>query len=58
MWYHTHDSESCGTHHDPVHLLWKGSTVHSVRQLSHFGLDIDDQSLVVPGHKQCMITPD
>ena len=36
----------------------KGSTVHSVRQLSHFGLDIDDQSSVIPGHKQCMVTPD
>ena len=32
--------------------------VYSVRQLSHFGLDIDDQSSVIPGHKQCMITPD
>ena len=36
----------------------KGSTVHSFRQLSHFGLDIDDQSSVTPGHKQCMVTPD
>ena len=36
----------------------KGSTVHSIGQLSHFGLDIDDQSSVIPGHKQCMVTPD
>ena len=36
----------------------KGSTVPSVGQLSHFGLDIDDQSSVIPGHKQHMITPD
>ena len=36
----------------------KGSTVHSVGQLSHFGLEIDDQSSAIPGHKQCMITPD
>ena len=30
----------------------KGSTVHSVGQISHFGLEIDDQSSVIPGHKQ------
>ena len=35
----------------------KGSTVHSVGQLSHFGLEIDDQSSAFPGHKQCMVTP-
>ena len=35
----------------------KGSIVHSVGQLSQFGLDIDDQSSPIPGHKQCMITP-
>ena len=33
------------------------STVHSVGQLSHFGLDINDQSTVIPGHKQQMVTP-
>ena len=30
----------------------------SVGQLSHFGLDIDDQSSVIPGHKRGMTTPD
>ena len=58
----THDSRSHCTHHAPVCLLWKGdgrgSTVHSIGQLSHFGLDIDDQSSAIPGHKQCMVTPD
>ena len=34
----------------------KGSIVHSVGQLSHFGLDID-QSSVIPGHKQRMLSP-
>ena len=36
----------------------KGSTVHSLWQLSHFGVEIDDQSSVIPGHKQHMVTPD
>ena len=36
----------------------KGSTVHLVRELSHLGLGIDDQSSVIPGHKQQMVTPD
>ena len=35
----------------------KGSTLHSVWQLSHFGLDINDQSSVIPDHKQQMVTP-
>ena len=35
----------------------KGSTVHSVRQLSHFGLDIDNQSSAIVGHKQQMVAP-
>ena len=26
----------------------KGSTVHSVRQLSHFSLEIEDQSSAIP----------
>ena len=26
-------------------------------QLSHFGFEIDDQSLAIPDHKQCMVTP-
>ena len=30
----------------------KGSTVDYVRKLSHFGLDIDDHSSAIPGHKQ------
>ena len=30
----------------------KGSIVHSIGQLSQFGLDIDDQSSAIPGHKQ------
>ena len=30
----------------------------SVGQLSHFGLDIDDQSSVILVHKQHMVTPD
>ena len=45
--------------HGPILLIMdqyasygKGSTVHSVGQLSHFGLDIDDQSSAIPGHKQ------
>ena len=36
----------------------KGSAVHSVGQLSHSGLDIDDQSSAIPGQKQCMIALD
>ena len=36
----------------------KGRIVHSVAQLSQFGLHVDDQSSTTPGHKQCMITPD
>ena len=35
----------------------KSRRVHSVRQLSHFGLEIDDQSSEISGHKQCMVTP-
>ena len=36
----------------------KCSTIHSIGLLSHFVLDIDDQSSVIPGHKQCMVSPD
>ena len=36
----------------------KGSTIRSIVQLSHFGLDIDNQSSVIPGHKPQMVTPD
>ena len=36
----------------------KGSTVHSVRQLSHFGLEIDGQPSAIPDYKQCMDIPD
>ena len=36
----------------------KGNSFHSVGQLSHFGLDIDDQSSGIPGQEQCMVTPD
>ena len=36
----------------------KGSTVHSDGQLPQFGLDIDGQSSVIPGHKQQMVAPD
>ena len=50
---------------DPVVLIvnqytfyGKVSTVQSVWQLSHFGLEVDDQSSAIPGHKQCMVTPD
>ena len=30
----------------------KGSSVHSVRKLLHFGLHIDDSSSMIPGHNQ------
>ena len=36
----------------------KGNTLHSLGQLSHFGLDNDDQFSAIPGHKQCKVTPD
>ena len=36
----------------------KESTIHSFGQLSHFGLDLDDQCSAIPGHTQCMITLD
>ena len=36
----------------------KGSTAHSVGQLSHFGLDINDQSSVILGHTVFMVTLD
>ena len=35
----------------------KGSTVDCVGQLPHFGLELDNQSSAIAGHKQCMTTP-
>ena len=52
------------TTHGPIVLIMclyayygKWSTIHSIGQLSHFCLDLDDQSSAIPGHQQCMVTP-
>ena len=36
----------------------KGSTMHSIGQLSHFGNTVDDKSAMIPGHQQRMVTVD
>ena len=36
----------------------KGTTVHSVGQMEHFGLEVDDRSARLPGHRQRIVTPD
>ena len=57
-WYHTHDLGSHLIIVNQYAYYEKGSTIHSVKQLSHFGLDLDDQSSVIPLHQQHMMTPD
>ena len=55
--YHTHNSGFHCTLMNQYAYYGKGTTIHSVRQLSHCGLEIDNQSSAIPDHKQCMVTP-
>ena len=46
-----------GIFHQYVHY-GEGTTIHSVPQLSHFGMDVDEKSIKSGMGKQCIITPD
>ena len=53
----TTDGDAVAIFHQYAHH-GKGKTIHSVSQLEHFGLDVNDRSLKVRNGKQRIVTPD